>query len=73
MLCVYLYVPRVHEVVLRKKTIFYVAYAKMINFNTKISLFATLFGRFTAHQFFPFLMKLCVHIEYRDIHANIFS
>jgi hypothetical protein len=57
MSCVHLHLLCAHEVVFIKKNDFYVAYVKIIKFDTKITLFAS------VHE----------HKEHGDIHMNIFS
>jgi hypothetical protein len=57
-----------------RKTTFYVAYVKMTKFGIKISFFVTHFLSFLHSQKLSvFHETVREHIEYRDIHADIFT
>jgi hypothetical protein len=73
MLCVHLYVLRAHKVVWRKKNDFICGLCKKEKCDTKISLFvAHFFVLSTANKNICFHKTMREHIEYGDIHANIF-
>jgi hypothetical protein len=57
-----------------RKTTFYVAYVKMTKFGIKISFFVTHFLSFLHSQKLSvFHETVREHIEYRNIHADIFT
>jgi hypothetical protein len=72
-LCVHLHVLRAHEVILTKKITLYLTYVKITKFGIKICLFMIFFCVFcTAHKNACFPRNCDEHIEYGDVHANIF-
>jgi hypothetical protein len=59
----------------QEKMTFYMIYVKMINFDTKISLFERVFFFFFARSVknICFHETLCGHVECEDIHVYISS